>query len=548
MAQYEIVTWDSTNKLNKRRISSDEVFDFGGIRLGADLIAISPTTVGGNPALDVGGVELTNMAVGTQTNSAVTKQQMEDAISTAIGTGGIVKEAILSTTQLDVTGIGSAGLFFLTGVAANGDTFVITNGVDTETYTFTNSTPGPFTPAVGSSAAQSMQNLADNIANNSSVWYSEFYPDELDSVNPGGVVFVTTIASTTETVGSSRFYGVFATQSNAFIQRYDSEIEYKTTATIQNLESTDPGSGRFGFGRAAADLINGELHFAHAQNYIEAWDNDATNWVTFSNIGSIPKGEDGPGGAEFGIVTGDSDQGMSVNAGVMAVKLNGLGLQFVSGDIAIILDGGTLEQSGAGLKVAPNGITATEINPGMFDGTIAGGNGSPIGLVANAVSETYLTTSVAGDGLTGGGGDPLSVVVGDGLQLAGDTVLADYTESLINDNAGSITVRKVVYLKSNGHVDLAVASGISGLNLDKIGVVADATIATTATGKIYLRQGARITGFSGLTPGKVYIDRATPGSVTQDLSGFVSGEQVYRVGWAINATTILFDPEHEIEL
>jgi hypothetical protein len=39
----------------------------------------------------------------------------------------------------------------------------------------------------------------------------------------------------------------------------------------------------------------------------------------------------------------------------------------------------------------------------------------------------------------------------------------------------------------------------------------------------------------------------TAGALTSSLSGFVPGDHVYRVGHAVSANTIQFDPEYILE-
>lgn len=51
--------------------------------------------------------------------------------------------------------------------------------------------------------------------------------------------------------------------------------------------------------------------------------------------------------------------------------------------------------------------------------------------------------------------------------------------------------------------------------------------------------GTLNTNLSGLTPGSVYFLSATPGGVTDDISGYGDGDIVQRLGIAVSATTIL---------
>jgi len=210
--------------------------------------------------------------------------------------------------------------------------------------------------------------------------------------------------------------------------------------------------------------------------------------------------------------------GITVGSGTISVNHDGDGLTFNGVQLSIELDSTTLSKSASGLKVATGGITGTELN-----------------------------ASVAGAGLAGGGGSALSVNTGVGTKILSDAVVADYATALTNDNAGTISISEIVYIKSNGNVDLAQAT-TAGLADVELGIVEAATIATTASGSIIVRRGAIASGFTGLTPGvRVYVSRSTAGAVTQSLSGFVAGEFVYSVGHALTATQVIFDPQFVLE-
>ena len=213
-------------------------------------------------------------------------------------------------------------------------------------------------------------------------------------------------------------------------------------------------------------------------------------------------------------VAGD---GLAGGAGTaLSVNVDDVGIEIAT-DTLQLKDGGVATD-----KIADDAVTAAKINADVAgDGLVANGtsgaldvnvDGSTLTTDADAlkvadagITETQLATSVAGDGLAGGAGTALSVSTGDGIQIVSDAVAADYTKAFTNDNASSITVRQVVYVKSNGNVDLAQAT-VAGLADGVIGLVAAASIATTASGTITVRAGAVIGGFTGLTAGKaVYL-------------------------------------------
>lgn len=116
------------------------------------------------------------------------------------------------------------------------------------------------------------------------------------------------------------------------------------------------------------------------------------------------------------------------------------------------------------------------------------------------------------------------------------------TQSFTNDNAGSITVRQCVYVKSNGHVDLADKT--IDLVDSALGIVSDPSISTTVAGLITVKHGAIVSGFSGMTPGKRQFVGAN-GALTE-VPPSASGNCVYKVGRALSATMLSFEPEYMI--
>lgn len=210
--------------------------------------------------------------------------------------------------------------------------------------------------------------------------------------------------------------------------------------------------------------------------------------------------------------------GISITSGVIAALIDGNALQFSSGVITLTLNGATLNSGASGLKVSDAGIT-----------------------------EVQIASTALGNGLTGGSGTKLAVLAADSTISVGSSGIAVVlTEQRVNDNAGTISAAQIVYIKSSGHVDLAIAT--TATDQYELGVVKDATIATTGTGAIYEKIGAFVGGFSALTIGApVYLDRTTAGAVVQSLTGFVAGNFVWRLGYALSATTVQWNPEFVME-
>lgn len=139
-------------------------------------------------------------------------------------------------------------------------------------------------------------------------------------------------------------------------------------------------------------------------------------------------------------------------------------------------------------------------------------------------------------------------------RAAGDTALQgeiDALEAVVADlnfvtktADEAISSGKICYIKSNGNIALADAD----LDLsDAALVIAYESIASAASGKVYLKEGAVVGGFSGLVPGKKCFVSKTAGTVVQALTDFESGNSVYCVGRAISATEIAFQPVYEFE-
>lgn len=240
----------------------------------------------------------------------------------------------------------------------------------------------------------------------------------------------------------------------------------------------------------------------------------------------------------------------------------GDGIDITGLTISVLADGGTLSVSGSGVKVADNGITATQLNTSVAGNGLTGGGGTALAVVAdgstlsvsgsgvkvadNGITSTQLNTSVAGNGLTGGGGSALAVQAADStITSASGGVSVNKATTLQNDSGSTVTAGQIVHIKANGFFTLA--SKAVTTNEFALGIVQAASIANTASGAVVTTQGFTQSGFSGLTPGAPVYLSGTAGGVTQSTAGFTTGEFLYRVGHALSATTIVFDPEFILE-
>lgn len=212
-------------------------------------------------------------------------------------------------------------------------------------------------------------------------------------------------------------------------------------------------------------------------------------------------------------------------AGQLRIKLADTSLALGAGGINVNLATGSGLEVATGLKVK---LEAS--NPSLQ-------------IVADEVGVKFDPAGA----LSKGAGGTKANVDADTIKIASNNLAVDHAKTKTNDNAGPITIRQVVYVKSNGNVDLAQAN-VAAIADGELGVVEDASISAAAAGKIIFRRGAIIGGFAGLTPGKKYfVSRGTAGAIVVDLTGFVAGEKVYSVGRALSATELVFDPQFEYE-
>lgn len=221
---------------------------------------------------------------------------------------------------------------------------------------------------------------------------------------------------------------------------------------------------------------------------------DTTALVFTQSGGTIPDATSASGGGVKGRVTFDSDKGLAVLSGVAAAKV----------------DNSTVAFDGSGnLSVKSSGITATQLATDAV---------TSIKIIADAVTTVKI------------------------LDAAVTSPKLDYSVARTNDNTSAITTSQIIYLKANGNVDLAIATGVYDAGTD-FGYVQDPSIAAAGSGKVVFQKGKLISGFTGLTVGSaVFLSRSASGGVVQNLTGFVATNSVVRVGFAESATSLRFDP------
>lgn len=352
----------------------------------------------------MGGKKITNLGDGTADNDALNKAQVEALVAS----GAIFKEPVHSENQLvdgASGGIAALEVLYFANQPAVGDTVVFDDGTNTRTYTFVTNIAGESVAtdvSIETSAATAMQRLVTRMnADATNIWWHGYYSTASEFNGSNGEIHVIEEATPADALSSSRIYGTWATQADAGVAPFSdgaTAIDYNL-GTAETLPSADPTSGRFGFSRAYASLVDGEVHLALDINAQFSWEASADQWNQISGSGAIPDATSGSGGGVKGLATFDSDKGLQVIANAVAeVKLEAnKGVQFeAGGGLGIkIADANELSLDANGLNV--EGVDANfKINGTAVSGTVTAANLDDLTDGSSADSlHTHTGTSVS---------------------------------------------------------------------------------------------------------------------------------------------------------
>lgn len=216
-----------------------------------------------------------------------------------ITTGVTWKELVLHCDQLKDDPNGGVLQAILAAVATDltaGDTFVITDGTTTETYTAVAGAPAAFQFQVGGGVVTTTANLVASINANSTLW-SAVETDGLDAylAAANDPQFVVHRADAVDPLTTpDRVYGTLA-GGQASIQ----VVEFATgtqdyreeSGTQSDLPGADPGAKRFGFGRLSVDAQTGDTHRCANDNRAFAWDGDDAVWQNTDTGTTVTPGD-----------------------------------------------------------------------------------------------------------------------------------------------------------------------------------------------------------------------------------------------------------------
>jgi hypothetical protein len=203
------------------------------------------------------------------------------------------KETVLHIDQLLAGAAGGILQGILGDIAVNpadGDTFIIDDGVTTETFTFKAAPAVAFDVQIGASADATETNLISQINTDSTLW-SAVGATNLGAYFSGAPSTQFVIHRTATSLADDRVYGVIAGGQAGIqiIEFNSSELqEYTSAAGVQgNLPAADPAVKTFGMGRLVGTLRTNETHWVTESIQPYTWDEANQTWIsTISSDGS----------------------------------------------------------------------------------------------------------------------------------------------------------------------------------------------------------------------------------------------------------------------
>lgn len=254
--------------------------------------AFGTTAVANNLVQRDGGAEITVPLTPTAADRATSK----DYVDTQLVTGKTSKELLLCDTQLLNGASGAVLQAILVALATNlvsGDTFIITDGTTTETFTAVAAAPAAFQFIAAGSAAATLTNLVAAINADSTLWDAT-EKSGLDDYFASSPTEQFIVRRTLQSANNDRIYGVIAGgQAGVKVVEFATgEQDYRqSSGTESDLPSTDPAAKRFGFTRAFAALQAGDTHTIAEDNATFSWDSDDDIWQQTGTGASVTEGD-----------------------------------------------------------------------------------------------------------------------------------------------------------------------------------------------------------------------------------------------------------------
>lgn len=239
-----------------------------------------------------GGTVLGLPATATTDDEAVSFAQLKSMVVQ----GRIWREALLVPEQLlngASGGILQAELAYVAATLSTtpADTFTISDGTTTETWTAVAGAPAAFQFTAGVSAAADQTALVAAINNDSTLW-SAVETSGLDDYfagTPTAQFVVYRTATVDPATTADRLYGTLFSATSIKVCEFASLLQDYTSAaaTESDLPAADPSAKRFGMGRQFANLISVETHLAVEDNSQWTWDEDDDLWQLTGGVGAV---------------------------------------------------------------------------------------------------------------------------------------------------------------------------------------------------------------------------------------------------------------------
>lgn len=563
MADKKVLVYDTTFNVPDEATSADRMVFPGGAK------------VEGAP-LEMSSQKVTGMADGTVGTDGVNKSQLDNAIIS----GGTIKEALLTTDQLDDTdGINAAEMFFFDSIPTAGDIVILKNATTTLTMTAVanqgaEAAETDFSIETDAATAMARLVLRANAAVANDQWDLAVHDDHED-VN--ALVIVAIEKASAAGLSASRIYGTWTTQADFQVVEFQdatgvTKYEEESATTASTTDPTAP-VGRFGLRREKAALTDGEIHFILDVDQQWAWDGDGQTWQQLSGAGSIPDATAASGGGIKGKVTFDSDLGMAVAAGVASLNITAdKGLHFSGGALEIeIANANELSADANGLAVegVPSafkiGGTTVSANVSAVNlNTLTAGVASDAdalhthdGLSATGHTHTHASTTgqgtddhhaqshtVASHSDTTATGAELNTLTGGSASNADSlhthvAIEVDGAKKIENSHTTSaaVAVGDPVYPSGNDTVAPADAADVATNKAHVIGVARTADAVGGATVEVVGHGKSAAGVISGATAGNDYfLDQ--PNGLRADGPSGSGRRRLIRCGFALNATDL----------
>jgi hypothetical protein len=210
-----------------------------------------------------------------------------------------MRNCIVHSVQLTLADVRQAAVFWLSLVAAldagpPADTFTISDGTTTETWTAVAGAPGAFQFDVGANWLSSLQNLATAISADSTLWDALFVSDpDWDNIhvgqNTGFIIIYRTTQSSAASLANDRIYASLSNTSRGRYVDFSGNADYRAIADGSRdaaIPSTDPGTRNFGYG-AATSMFQGDLISTIMDGKLYQLDSFSNTWnlIADSSVG-----------------------------------------------------------------------------------------------------------------------------------------------------------------------------------------------------------------------------------------------------------------------